>query len=396
MKKEKVNEIELKELLEKCIENYKNDNKKEFINLMRTLKESLIFEPKLYELFAYNLYVLGEIDECKNVLFFIKENSGLNKICSEMLLSCLLVKGQYINAISIAKDLVEKNPGNSDYFEQLIFCYFHSGHDSKGYEQYKLKNKISPNYSTLFSIVIPVLDLSPGTPNFNIITLLEDLKGINCEVIVIFNNTDLGQKLCQNSRIDHFAILKENVGVARAWNIGLNISRSKYTVFLNADMRVSEKSILDIVNVLDTNADCAITGPQGFMMDLNYYGPEYTSENNYSKEFKILEKNDFDEITEVDFIMGFFFAVKTSMFHSGEITFDNNLTPAFYEEIDVARKIRKLGYKLLAVPTNEYNHGGSGSHILSKTINYYDQNHPKVEILNRNAAYLYHKWFVKS
>ena len=93
------------------------------------------------------------------------------------------------------------------------------------------------------SFVIPVIDYAPAS-QYNIKTLLDDLEKIEGEVIIVFNSEEVAAELKDDPRIDYYAIMKKNVGVARAWNIGLNISRTPIVFFINSDVHIKKETIM--------------------------------------------------------------------------------------------------------------------------------------------------------
>ena len=86
------------------------------------------------------------------------------------------------------------------------------------------------------SFVIPVLSLGQGA-RYNILTLLEDLRGIGGEVICIFNNRDAFERLQNHPRIDKYCFNKTNAGVSRSWNMGINLAEGATVFILNEDLR---------------------------------------------------------------------------------------------------------------------------------------------------------------
>ena len=78
--------------------------------------------------------------------------------------------------------------------------------------------------------------MSPASP-YNITKLLDDLNDIPGDVIVIFNSTEMADKLKNHPRIDYYAAMKKNIGVSIAWNIGLNISQTPVSFILNSDIQ---------------------------------------------------------------------------------------------------------------------------------------------------------------
>jgi GT2 family glycosyltransferase len=230
------------------------------------------------------------------------------------------------------------------------------------------------------SFVIPVLDYSKASP-YNINTLLADLKDIDGEVIVVFNNEQLAYDLKDHPRIDHYAILKSNVGVSRAWNIGINISRTPYTFILNADVTIKHVTVKIMEHYLDTLKDAAIVGPQGAFVDY---------QNN--KDYYFFQKASFDQPIEVDAVSGFLFAINNQLFSDHGLAFDNRYTPCYFEEWDIGLQIKKVGLKAYIIPTDGYDHQWSGSIKTYREIKFYDQSISPGDIQNMNAQKFRKKW----
>lgn len=243
-------------------------------------------------------------------------------------------------------------------------------------EQNELNNKKTNNRS----FVIPVLDMSPASP-YNIIKLLQDLEEIPGEVIIIFNSPEMAEKLKDHPRINYYATMKKNVGVSRAWNIGLNISQTPVTFILNSDLNISRETIEKLEDHLLKLPDAAIVGPQGSFF--NFYK---------AKDLAYFNKNTFNTPIEVDAVSGFFFAVKTDLFNNGVLKFDNQYTPCYFEEWDMGLQIKITGLKSYIVPLIGYNHEWSGSIRALKVIKYLDKEETAGEILNRNKALFLNKW----
>ncbi len=230
------------------------------------------------------------------------------------------------------------------------------------------------------SFVIPVLDMSPASP-YNIVKLLDDLKNIPGDVILIFNSLEMTEKLKNHPRIDYYASMKKNVGVSRAWNIGLNISQTPVTFILNSDLNLSEETVEKLENHLLKIPEAAIVGPQGSFF--NFYK---------AQDLAYFDKNSFDSPFEVDAVSGFLFAVKTELFNNGILKFDNQYTPCYFEEWDMGLQIKKAGMKSYIVPVGGYNHEWSGSIRSLRVIEYLDKEETAGEILNRNRILFLNKW----
>ena len=342
-----------------------------------------IYQEKIIEYYCHALFLKNHFSDCLVILDLIEQKGHLNTDLNLLKADCSFYLGRFADAAMLYEVVFSADLSNEAIRRKAIYALLRSSQSEKAYSLFADKKSLG-KYQSRVGVVIPVLDLSPSTPGHNIIGLLDDLKDLNAEVTVIFNNTDIGLMLKDHPRIDHFAILSENIGVSRAWNIGIDISRSEFTVVLNADLRLKHQVIFDLVSVLEKDEEIAMSGPQGCVADLNLNGQEISQ----------LIKGCFFEEKEVDLVMGFMFAVRTQLFHSSILKFDNHLTPAFSEEIDIARQIKKAKLKMVAVPTVDFEHGGSGSHLSSNRINFYDRSEIKLDIMNRNDCYLYQKWFL--
>ena len=104
------------------------------------------------------------------------------------------------------------------------------------------------------------------------------------------------------------------------------------------------------------------------------------------------DKNSFKSPIEIDAVSGFLFAVKTDLFNSGLLKFDNRYTPCYFEEWDMGLQIKSAGFKSYIVPSSGYKHEWSGSIRALKVIKYLDKEETAGEILNRNRILFLNKW----
>jgi len=232
----------------------------------------------------------------------------------------------------------------------------------------------------LISFVVPVLDYSPAS-QYNINTLLDDLNKIKGELIVVFNNTEVANKISNHPRIDQYAILKNNVGVSRAWNIGLNISRTPYTFVLNADLKLEEGAVNTLLQNIMMLDKAAIVGPQGAFFNFETM-----------TDFYFFKKGSFNSPIKVDAVSGFLFIVNNQLFNKHGISFDNRYTPCYREEWDVGLQVKRAGLACYIVPVNGYDHEWSGSIRSYRKIRYYDNEETPADILERTGRDFVEKW----
>lgn len=234
--------------------------------------------------------------------------------------------------------------------------------------------------SSTRSFIIPVLDMSPAS-EYNIITLLEDLKEIEGDVIVIFNGIQIAEKLKYHPRITRYAIMKQNIGVARAWNLGLEVAVTPIAFILNADLHVDRPAIDALELALSSLPDAACVGPQGSFVEYSL-----------TRDYVYFDKGTFNNPLEVDAVSGFFFAIKLQYFNEKVIRFENGFTPCYFEEWDLGLQIKKAGLKNYIVPTSAYDHHWSGSIRALREIGFYEQSETAGEILLRNRMLFLNKW----
>lgn len=230
------------------------------------------------------------------------------------------------------------------------------------------------------SFIIPVLDMSPAS-EYNIITLLNDLATIEGDVIVVFNGNEVAEHLKHHPRITRYAIMKQNIGVARAWNLGLEIAATPIAYIMNADLHVEPAAVTALEQALETLPDAACVGPQGSFFDFML-----------CKDYRYFDKGSFNVPQEVDAVSGFFFAVRLEHFNQRLIRFENGFTPCYFEEWDLGLQIKQAGLKSYVVPTTAYDHHWSGTIRALREISYYEKSETAGAILQRNRLLFLNKW----
>lgn len=230
------------------------------------------------------------------------------------------------------------------------------------------------------SFVIAVLDYSPAS-QYNIVTLLQDLEQIPGDVLVIFNDEGVAADLKGHPRITRYAIMKENVGVARAWNVGIEMAATPHVFILNADLHLEPDAVRAMEERLCALERAACAGPQGSFV--NY---------RLTKDYLYFDKGSFDQPVAVDAVSGFLFAVKRNLFGPGGLKFENAYTPCYFEEWDLGLQIRRLGLQSWIVPTSAYEHHWGGSIGARREIACMGRSESAREILQRNRILFLAKW----
>ncbi|HEX9023091.1 MAG TPA: glycosyltransferase [Geobacteraceae bacterium] len=230
------------------------------------------------------------------------------------------------------------------------------------------------------SFVIPVLDYSPAS-EFNITTLLRDLEQIPGEVLVVFNDETVAAQLKGHPRITRAAVMTENIGVARAWNVGIDMASTPFVFILNADLHLEREAVDVMEQGLVTLDRAACVGPQGSFVNLRL-----------TRDYLYFDKGSFDVPLEVDAVSGFLFAIRREHFGTGGLRFENAFTPCYFEEWDLGLQIRRAGLKSYVVPTTAYTHHWSGSIAARREISFMGRSESPQGILQRNRLLFLAKW----
>lgn len=247
-------------------------------------------------------------------------------------------------------------------------------------EPYLIARKSITTGNASRSFVIPVLDYSPAS-EYSIITLLNDLEEITGDVIVVFNSEEVADELKHHPRITHYCVMKRNVGVARAWNIGMDIAETPTVFIVNADAHITPEAV-DVLEQGLWQLDCAAcVGPQGAFINVAL-----------CSDYHYFDKGTFNQPIAVDAISGFFFCVKRHLFEDKILQSENSFTPCYLEEWDLGFQIRKAGLRSYVIPTTAYDHHWSGTIRALNTIPYYGREETAHDILKRNRMLFLLKW----
>ena len=197
------------------------------------------------------------------------------------------------------------------------------------------------------------------------------------EVIVVINdNADEVKSFLQENKIEKYCINSLNVGVSRAWNIGRELAEGDYLFYLNDDVTIGEDSVEKLVEYLQVNKDTGMIGPKGAKWQ-------------NGKHHKFVGEL---SIEEADAISGFSFMTPSHIFDKVG-GFDINYTPAGYEEIDYAFKVRSKGFKCIVMPSlNIYTEPAHGISAQNTTIKYLTSSINTLDLNERNKKYFMKKW----
>lgn len=203
-------------------------------------------------------------------------------------------------------------------------------------------------------------------------SIYQHTQGIDFEIIVVDNDSKDNTVLivAQNFPQVHLVISNQNLGFAKANNMGLEHAQGKYVLFMNPDMELVENSFSKLIHLMEQDEKLALSTCQ-----LIY--PDHSRQNNiknnpgFCDQFLILLKlhhlfkpkclqrylaKDFDYTKQQDVkqIMGAF------TFCNGEVIrklggWDSNFW-LWWEDLDLCKRVQNAGYKIIYTPNTKIVH----------------------------------------
>jgi GT2 family glycosyltransferase len=161
-----------------------------------------------------------------------------------------------------------------------------------------------------------------------------------------------------------------NFGFIVSCNRGAAKAHGKYLVFLNNDTLVSDGWLGALMDTFAEERRVGIVGsklvyPDGRLQEAGGIIWQDASGWNYGK-FDDDRKPEYNYLREVDYCSAAALMIPKALFESVG-GFDSRYDPAYYEDTDLAFKVREAGYKVLYQPLSEVTHceGATGGTDLS-------------------------------
>jgi len=209
------------------------------------------------------------------------------------------------------------------------------------------------------SIVIPVFNQFLFTQAC-LASLQEQQETERFEVIIV-DDCSTDETVEAIPRIPGAVYLRNetNSGFITSCNRGAEAARGKYLVFLNNDALVRPGWLTALLDTFAEEPRAGIVGskllyPDGRLQEAGGIIWRDATGWNYGK-FDDPEKPEYNYLREVDYCSAAALMIPKSLFASGG-GFDSRYTPAYYEDTDLAFKVRKAGYKVLYQPLSEVIH----------------------------------------
>lgn len=213
---------------------------------------------------------------------------------------------------------------------------------------------------------------------------IKEIGGISSDYLEIFESKEINKS---NKKINIIEV-NENVGFSRANNIGSSRGQGEYYCFLNPDTKIISKNIKSLITKFDRDYAIGAIGPrilkngniQPWSAGVDMTWREiFRGKIGMAKSEKIWRSN---EEQEVGWVSGAsLFMRKDVFFEVGG--FDENFF-LYYEDVDLCKRIKNIGKKIIYYPLFEIDHleGKSSNKKYKQKVEYF-----------KSQEYYYGKWF---
>ena len=165
--------------------------------------------------------------------------------------------------------------------------------------------------------------------------------------------------------------LKENHGFAKGYNVALEQIESEYFILLNSDVEVSPNWIEPVIELMEKDKTIGAAQPKILSWKnkdtFEYAGAAGGWIDNLGypfcrgRIFDAVEKDtgQYDSVEEIFWASGAAFFVRAKLYHDL-----GGFDPDYFahaEEIDLCWRIKRAGYKIIAVPKSKVYHVGGGT-----------------------------------
>jgi len=230
----------------------------------------------------------------------------------------------------------------------------------------------------ILSIIIVNYNLAKEIENCinSLLATLANADGIRYEIIVVDNDSP-DRQLPQIEKqfpqdFIKFIYSETNLGFGKGCNLGFSNSAGSYICFLNPDTIVQENIFTPLINLLKADESVGIIAPQQQVRKPFFdfsagYSPKITFEffnlfglgvflEGMLMHFKVKRKS---SPVEVNWILGACIVIRSKLFNSLN-GFDEDYF-MFSEEVDLCRRAKNKGFKILYLPHHKIHHIGSVS-----------------------------------
>jgi len=243
-------------------------------------------------------------------------------------------------------------------------------------------------------------------------SILDFCKGVTYEIIIVDNASSDGSSSFIKREYPGIKLLENsvNLGFAKACNQAVKISSGRYIFLLNPDTFLNRGVISGLINFMDKLDWAGIAGPQiidrkGNITDSVRKFPTMwrtlLKKTILGKLFpwarvtKLIKVISMDRVSIVDNVSGGALLIKREIWDALDGMDERFFM--FYEDVDICRRVKNMGYNVYYVPSIKLMHIGGGSrrkarslafyYSLESRIIYFEKFYPKPAVLLFKYAY---------
>lgn len=209
------------------------------------------------------------------------------------------------------------------------------------------------------SIIIPVFNQFRFTHHC-LAALAADRSRYHFEVIVVDDSsTDGTPKALASYTGVRLIVNPDNLGFVGATNRAASVARGNYLVFLNNDTQVQPGWLDALIETFQTFQNAGLVGsrliyPHGRLQEAGGILSADGSAWNYG-HLDDPYKPQYSYVREPDYVSGAALAIRRDLFEDLG-GFDTHFAPAYYEDADLAFRVRAAGYRVYYQPWSQVVH----------------------------------------
>jgi len=214
--------------------------------------------------------------------------------------------------------------------------------------------------------------------------------------IVVVDNASTDATVAQARAAGHFDVLLPNAanrGCAGGYNDGWRAASGEFVLFLNPDTTVDRAIARALVETFAAHPDAAICGckilyPDGRTI---WHAGGILHPNGMTNHVGMGEPDSgqYDQVREIDYATGCAMAVRRDFLECAG-GFNEDYWPGYFEEVDLCRRARRMGRRVIYVPRAVVYHHESQSFKLHSPAFYHYYYRNRVRFLVNN--YTWREW----